>query len=98
MGFSEDDSMVRVDFFNAPGIGGMKWKYTEAVSWITYRAPRDQHGMPQADGKLVDQAFEEALTQHLTRPDGTKRMVGMMAVCLEPYHEHSFPLAILVKP
>jgi hypothetical protein len=96
MGFTEDDSMVRVDFFDVRE-RGMKWKYTEGVKWLTYQSTHDRNGEPQPDGLLIHDAFEEALEEHLTKPDGTKRMVGMMAVCLEPVHEHAHPIAMLVR-
>ena len=33
MGYSEDDSMVRVDFFKTSG----RWYTTEAVKWLDYK-------------------------------------------------------------
>jgi hypothetical protein len=48
VGYSDDASMVRVDFFNPNG----KWKYTEAVKWIGWDTP------------LIHEAFAESLRQH----------------------------------
>lgn len=74
--YSQDPAQVRVDFFKESG----KWYCTEAVKWITY------HGNTQ-----VGHAFAEALDKHLEKANGGRRLSGMIAVCLEPYHEHAFP-------
>jgi hypothetical protein len=75
MGYSIDESMVRVDFFKESG----KWYATEAVKWIGYR------------NTLIYDAFENSLREHFK---GIPRYVGMWAVCLVPYHEHSCPIMI----
>lgn len=95
MGYSDDDSVVRVDFFKPSG----KWYCTEAVKWTgpycgsTYYmqdSARKPHGRPHA---LIHDAFLQSLKDHF----GDKpRLVDMQAVCLEPYHEYSHPISIIV--
>lgn len=93
MGYTQDDSMVRVDFFNPRSGGGGKWYCTEAVKWLIYDSTHDQHGAPQEGGKLLEDAFREALDAHFgDRP----RLNGMLAVCLEPYHQHGHPITMMV--
>lgn len=83
MGYSDDEAMVRVDFFKPSG----KWYTTEAIKFFPWA---------QAEGSPYD-AFEKSLEQHLRRGDGGGlRLEGMIAVCLEPYHEHAFPLMAVV--
>ena len=84
MGYNSDDSMVRVDFFitgiaTQTGKPYMKWKYTEAVKWITWNA---------SPHMLIHEAFLEAL-----EAAGRHKGIGM-AICLEPYYEHCFPIAV----
>ncbi len=76
MGYSDDDSMVRVDFFK----GGGKWYTTEAVKWTG--------GYFSKESSPLD-AFAASLRRHLG-----DRLSEMDAVCLHPYHEHSYPLMI----
>jgi len=59
---------------------GGKWGYTEAVIM--------DEGYTDTS---IHRAFAKALHKHL---EG--RMKGMIAVCLEPYHEYSFPLMLNV--
>lgn len=75
MNYSSDPSMVRVDFFTTSG----KWYTTDAVKWLTY------------DGKPVNEAFREALENHLRKEDGTLRLAGMTAICLDPFHCTPYP-------
>jgi len=90
MGYSSDDSIVRVDFFTTgiatlTGKPHMKWKYTEAIKWITW------NGAERLDGgshMLIHDAFLEAL-----EAANFYRGIGM-AICLEPYHEWSRPIAV----
>lgn len=59
-----------------------KWKYTEAVKWTgEWKSP-----------SLIHDEFLKSLKDHL--PDG--RLRGLRAICLEPYHEHSHPISILI--
>lgn len=48
MGYSEDSSMVRVDFFKPTG----KWYTTEAVKWLHY------------NDMIIQDAFLESLKAH----------------------------------
>ncbi len=76
MGYSADNSRVRVDFFRETG----KWYTTEAVQWYG--------GYVQGATSIHDE-FRESLKRHLQG-----RLSGMWAVCLDPYHEHAFPLMV----
>ncbi len=58
-----------------------KWYTTEAVKWT---------GNWKKDEGLIYDAFTKSLKDHL----GT-RLSDMIAVCLEPYHELSFPLMLM---
>ena len=74
MGYTEDESMVRVDFFRPSG----KWYTTEGVKWTGgYR------------DCCIFSAFRQSLRDHLG-----DRLCDMDAVCLEPYHEHSYPIQV----
>lgn len=86
MGYTTESAMVRVDFFKADEHGApRKWYCTEAARWLTWR------GGTRDGGKLIHDAFAEALARHL---DG--RLRGMVAVCLEPYHENAHPIVARV--
>ena len=82
MGYIDDESMVRVDFFKESG----KWYTTEAVKWTGVYTHISIHD-----------AFLISLRNHFSSPNKgpNTRLQGMTAVCLEPYHEHSHPLMIL---
>lgn len=96
--YSDKPSSVRVDFFRDHDGAASKWYCTDAVEWITYEAPYNKNGNKQESGKMLEDAFVEALWEHLGRADdgGVRRLRGMWAVCLEPYHEHGHPLIIRV--
>ena len=79
MGYTDDPSMVRVDFFRPSG----KWYTTESIKWIEW-----SH---QKDGDIY-KIFKQSLDEQLKG-----RLSEMVAVCLEPYHELSFPLMIFPK-
>lgn len=76
MGYTTNDSMVRVDFFKESG----KWYTTEAVAWTG-----------PFEGDSID-AFKQSLRDHFK--DEPHRLSTMDAVCLEPYHELSFPIML----
>lgn len=78
MGYSENDWMVRVDFFKPSG----KWYTTEAVDMSRW------HDHPD-----MLYAFAKSICDHL-RCLETKdyRLSEMVAVCIEPYHKYSYPL------
>jgi hypothetical protein len=84
--YSDDAASVRVDFFKESG----KWYCTEAVKW-----PEGLYFAKIASGQynLIHDAFRKALDDHF----GNKpRLKGMRAICLEPYHENSHPISIIV--
>lgn len=95
MGYSENSDMVRVDFFKSSG----KWYTTEAVKWTgawcggeydNRDKSKTPHNRPHA---LPHDAFKQSLKDHF----GNKiRLVGMQAICLEPYHEFSHPISMIV--
>lgn len=82
MGYSNDSKQVRVDFFKESG----KWGYTEAVEWTG-----------QYRDSQVAREFALSLRNHLLQDDGhILNHSGMIAVCLEPYHENAYPLMLRV--
>lgn len=95
VGYSDDDSMVRVDFFKPSG----KWYCTEAIKWTGpwcgsthYVEDKSKTPHGRTHGDIFD-AFRQSLKDHF----GDKsRLVGMQAICLEPYHEYSHPISIIV--
>ena len=77
--YSDDASMVRVDFFKPQG----KWYTTEAVKWT---------GKWKGEHQSIHCAFAQSLRDHFKdKPD---RLSDMDAVCLEPYHEHEHPIML----
>lgn len=86
MNYSDDPFMVRVDFFKPSG----KWYTTEAVKWLSY------------DNISIIKAFAKSLKNHLKKPEGLQpsngelRLSGMIAICLNPYHEYSTPAMLEV--
>lgn len=86
MGYSVEEDMVRVDFFKPSG----KWYTTEAVKWTGDCWVNDPHGETAKRGEPIHDAFIHSLRDHFK--DCPNRLEGMDAVCLEPYHKHSFPL------
>lgn len=84
--YSDDPHMVRVDFFKETG----KWYTTEAIAMTG-----EWKGGPHSQ---LHDMFAKALIKHLTHDGhGSVRLDDMIAVCLEPYHEHSHPLMMPVK-
>lgn len=79
MGYSENESDVRVDFFKPSG----KWYTTESVRWT---------GEWEGEKQLIHDAFAKSLRDHVK--DNPNRLDGMTAVCLEPYYEHSHPIML----
>lgn len=75
--YSDEPSSIRVDFFRESG----KWYTTEAVFMDG----------PFDDGDLY-RIFIEAVVKHCQEPNGTIRLEGMWAVCLDPYHRLEHPL------
>lgn len=77
--YSDDPSMVRVDFFKPSG----KWYATEAIKW-------DHYGTEESNkGELIYDTFKRCLQDQLKG-----RLSEMIAVCLHPYHQHAHPLML----
>ena len=57
-----------------------KWYATEAVMWLDYREKDIHKGLRDS---LIAGGFHQ-------------RFSGMRAVCIEPYHEHEFPIMLIV--
>jgi hypothetical protein len=79
MGYTENDDMVRVDFFKSSG----KWYTTEAIFW-----DRWSHNNGK-DTELIHETFKRCLRNQLKG-----RLREMTAVCLHPNHEHACPLMV----
>lgn len=79
MGYTNSESMVRMDFFKATG----KWYMTEAVDMVGMY----EHG----DGPYG--AVKEALKIHNTKR-GSPISKEFFVVCLEPYHKMAFPVIL----
>lgn len=60
-----------------------KWYCTEAVDFTDFY-----------DEPIIHDAFQKALARHF----GDKpRLVGMIAVCLNPYHRNEHPIMVKVE-
>jgi hypothetical protein len=79
--YTENPRMVRVDFFKTNAFG-------RPTKWYLTEAVE----FTPYDGVLIHDAFTQSLERHL---EG--RLRGMVAVCLEPYHEHSHPIVVVVE-
>lgn len=94
--YSDDPAMVRVDFWKESG----KWYATEAVKWIgPYFGSKESSEKFKAPHGLIHDGFLASLRAHLkpTSPGNTRlRYSGMRATCLEPYHEHTHPISVIV--
>jgi len=80
MHYSDNPAMVRVDFFKDSG----KWYTTEEMKWDRYRTN-------EKDGSYEDivETFKRCLREQFKG-----HYQGMIAICLEPYHEHAHPLMV----
>jgi len=79
MGFTEDETVVRVDFFKESG----KWYVTEAVKWT---------GEWESKKQLLQDSFTQSLRDHFQ--NNPQRLSEMDAICIHPYFEYSFPICI----
>lgn len=79
MGYSENESSIRVDFFKESG----KWYTVEAVQWT---------GEWKADKGLIHNEFAKSLRDHFS--DCPNRFGNMDAVCFAPYYEFKTPVMI----
>ena len=80
MGYSEDPTMVRVDFFRQH----CNWYTTEDVKWT---------GAYLAAEASLHEAFRKTLREHLGKRF-SEYFEQMTAVCLNPYHELSHPIML----
>ena len=81
MGYSPDESMVRVDIWKDSG----KWYDSIQLKWDRYSTKIDD------DVELIHETFRRCLKEQYPNC-----YIGMRATCLEPYHVNSFPLMISV--
>lgn len=85
MHYSQHPDSIRVDFFKNSGA----WYCTEEVKWTGQ----------WIGTTIIHREFANSLIAHLriSDSDGVRfRLMGMTAVCLEPYHESAFPLMVKV--
>ena len=87
MNYSNEPSMVRVDFWKPSG----KWYCTEEIKWDRYNAKAsiEMTVLGIKYSELIHETFKRCLCEQL---EG--RLEGMTATCLEPYHEHAHPLMV----
>lgn len=82
MNFSENPSSVRIDFFKPSG----KWYMTEALDMRDFWTAGPGNAMPS-----------DAVYNALARTERGQRLLEQFViVCLEPYHEHGYP--VLLRP
>lgn len=79
MGYSKNDSMVRVDFFKQTG----KWYTTEELLWDRFHSTinGEFEDIRETFKRLLDEQFPFNYTE-------------MFAVCLHPCHEHEHPIFV----
>lgn len=82
MGFATEDHMVRVDLWKDSG----KWYDTVALKWDRYETKKDNAV------ELIHETFRRCFKEQFFN-----HYMGMRATCLEPYHEHSHPLSIIIS-
>lgn len=87
MGYDNNDSMVRVDFFKPSG----KWYTTVALRWDRYKS-KGFEDMEKLE--LINDTFRRYLTKQFYDLFVRDKLI---AICLEPYHEHSCPLMVKYK-
>jgi|WetSurMetagenome_2_1015567.scaffolds.fasta_scaffold107942_3 hypothetical protein len=84
MGYTENDSMVRVDFFKPSG----KWYNTEAIKWDRYYSIDPKTGELEFPAQTLRRCLDEQLGNRLSE---------MIAVCLDPYCENSYPIMLMPR-
>lgn len=108
MGFTMDESMVKVEFFDVKGEMHFKWYTTEAVEWLFYETNVSANSLkgyctPEEFAKFTFNkegktflSLQDALRLSLREcfKDRLNAYNGMIAVCDEPYHEHLHPIMI----
>lgn len=81
MGYTDDETQVRVDFFKPSG----KWYCTEAIRWDRYNVRSVVNG--ESTYESPEDTFKRCLQEQLK-----DRLSEMVAVCLEPYSDMGYPL------
>ncbi|MDH5572774.1 MAG: hypothetical protein OEY89_13490 [Gammaproteobacteria bacterium] len=83
MGYSINPAQVRVDFFTESG----KWHDTIEMEWLEY---------DDSEGDKVESIHDIFIRSIFAyfEEEGGVRLRGTTAICLEPYHEHSYPLMV----
>jgi len=82
MHYSTNPRHCRVDFWKPSG----KWYATELIQFFDWTYSGKE------SGTLIHDAFIIAIVNTFKEP----RFVGMTATCLEPYHEFSHPVSLVV--
>lgn len=82
MHYSNSPEMVRVDIWKPSG----KWYETVALKWDRYKT--HLVGRPV---ELIHDTFRRCMKEQYPGS-----WLGMRATCLEPYHEHSHPVSIVL--
>lgn len=82
MNYSNDPSMVRVDFFKESG----KWYTTEEIKWDRFMSADEDGNI-----ELIHDTFRRCVREQI---GDRYQSEGCSAVCLEPYHEFAHPLMI----
>ncbi len=80
MGFTIENNMVRVDLFKESG----KYKDTISLKFDRY--------FTEIDNKieLIDDTFKRCMQEQYPN------IRNCICVCLDPYHEHSYPLMLRI--
>ena len=79
--YSENPQSVRVDFFRPTG----KWYTTKVIIFDRWYGTNESDEIEET----IHDTFKRCLREQLGG-----RLNGMIAVCLEPYHEHAHPLMV----
>jgi hypothetical protein len=88
--YSDNEGAVRVDFFRESG----KWIATESIDMTGFYFGRVESVQGRKEkAHLLPAAIIEAIRSDETMHarDGSLRYAGSWAVCLDPYHEFSYP-------
>ena len=87
--YSTSPSRCRVDFFKPSG----KWYEAESIQFPTNSALYDGQ-IPSAFGWALYHGLRESSVEN---PTSRIRMLGMITVCLDPYHAHAYPQMMKVE-
>lgn len=83
MGYTTDETQVRVDFFKPSG----KWYCTESLRW-------DRYATQTIVGGIVTYESPENTFRRCLQEQFGDRLIEMTAVCLEPYSDPAYPLLV----